>query len=310
MIDILTAILPIFILIAIGFALFRNAILPAEGVRALGAFVLTIALPALVFKSLSRQGFAEILNTTYLLAFGLGTAGVALVAFAVGKWLLKRDTTASAIMALGASAGNSGFVGYPIAALVVGPPAVVALALSMLVENLFIMPVLLAIAEGGQGTGQKPGAVARMIIRSLLRNPLILAIVAGIVASYFGLRLPAPLEKSVDMLAGASAAVALISIGGALAQLRLGHKFEGLPVVVFGKLVLHPALVALLLLFLPPLDPKLKLALMIIASAPMMTIYPLLGARFGQGSQAAAALLVGTVLSFFTMSAVIALAGP
>ncbi|MCA0425658.1 MAG: AEC family transporter [Proteobacteria bacterium] len=309
MIDIITAILPIFVIIAIGFALFRNGILPPEAVRALGAFVLTVALPALVFKSLARHSFAEIINTTYLLAFGLGTAGTALIVFCVGKLLLKRDITASAIMALGAAAGNSGFVGYPIAAILIGPPAVVALALSMLVENLLLLPIMLAVAEAGQGAGQPPGVIARSIFRSLLRNPLILAIIAGIAASLIGFRLPAPLEKSVDILAGASAAVALISIGGALAQLRLGHKFEGLPIVVFGKLVLNPALVLLAQLALPPLEPKLRLALIIIASAPMMTIYPLLGARFGQGSQAAAALMVATVLSFITMSGFIAFAG-
>lgn len=307
MLSVFTATLPIFTIIAVGYALFRSEILPKEGVRALGAFVLTVALPALVFKSLSRHSFGEIINPTFLLAFGIGTAGVAISVFAIGHLVLKRDTTAAAIMALGAASANSGFVGYPIAAIFVGPQAVVALALCMLIENLLTIPILLAVAEAGQGKGQPAGEIARNVARSLLKNPLIIAIVAGALASITGFHLPGPIEKSVDMLSGASAAVALISIGGALSQLSMGRRLEGLALVVFGKLVLHPAFVALALLALPPLQADLRRALLIIVSAPMMTIYPLLGARFGQGSQAAAALLVATALSFLTMSAVIAL---
>lgn len=307
MISILTATVPIFTIIAIGYGLFRSGILPKDGVRSLGAFVLVVALPALVFKSLSQRNFVEILNPTYLLAFGIGSFLAAFVVFMVGRFALKRDVTGAAIMALGAAGANTGFVGYPIAAIIVGPQAVVALALCMLVENLLTIPILLAVAEAGQGEGKRPLALIGQSLKALGKNPLILAIVAGVFASVIQLRLPAPLEKSIDMLAGASAAVALISIGGALANLNVARRLDGLALVVFGKLVLHPGFVALTLLALPPLATDLKRALLIIAAAPMMTIYPLLGGRFGKGSMAAAALLVATVLSFLTMSVVIAL---
>lgn len=307
MLSVLSATLPIFTIIAIGYGLFRSGILPRDGVRALGAFVLTIALPALIFKSLSQRSFVDIINPTYLLAFGLGTSAVAIIVFVTARYWLRRDVSGAAIMALGAAGANSGFVGYPIAALIVGPSAVVALALAMLIENLLTIPVLLAVAEAGQSGGKRPGALIWGSLKALAKNPMILAILCGVGASVIGFRLPGPLEKSVDMMAAASAPVALVSIGGALASIGMARRFDGIALVVFGKLVLHPAMIAAALLALPPLADDLRRAMLIIAAAPMMTIYPLLGARFGQGVMTAAALMVATILSFLTMSAVIAL---
>lgn len=307
MLAVLSATLPIFTIIALGYGLFRSGLLPKDGVRALGAFVLVVALPALIFKSLSQRAFSEIINPTFLIAFALGTGVTALLVLLIGRLVLKRDLTGAAIMALGASGSNSGFVGYPIAALIVGPSAVVALALAMLIENLLVIPLLLALAEAGQG--DRKSLLRRILdaVLALAKNPMILAIVAGIAGSLTGFRLPDPLEKSVDMLAAASAPVALVSIGGALASLGMARRFDGIALVVTGKLLIHPAAVAGVLLLLPPLPDDLRRAMLVIAAAPMMTIYPLLGARFGLGMLTAAALMVATILSFLTMSAVIAL---
>lgn len=311
---ILSATGPIFLIIGIGYVLVRYNILPKDGVKALGTLVLMVALPAVIFKALSHRPFVEILNPSFLLAFGIGSLGTALITFGIARFLLKRPMTYAAIMAMGASSANSGFVGYPIAALVVGPPAVVALALCMLIENFLVIPLLLAIAEAGNDPDRKPGAAIAAALKALLVNPLIIAIAFGATFSIFELKLPGILATSVDMLAAASAPVALIVIGGALANLPRARNLDGLALVVAGKLLLHPIAVAGALFavatFMPAVSTDLRRALLIIAAAPMMTIYPLIGARFGQGAQAAASLLAATVLSFVTLTLVIAITAP
>jgi hypothetical protein len=59
------------------------------------------------------------------------------------------------------------------------------------------------------------------------------------------------------------------------------------------------------MLTIGPADPVLRAGAIIIASAPMLSIYPILGARHGLQGLCAAALLVATPLSFLTMSAAI-----
>jgi predicted permease len=302
---VLAATLPVFAIIALGFSLVRFQLLPKEAARALGAFVLIVALPALIFTALAKRNFAEIFEPNFLLAFAAGTFATAALVLLIARFALNRGLTEAAIMALGAAGANSGFVGYPIAAAVVGPQAAVALALCMLVENMLTIPLLLALAEAGAGGGRGAGVAIRQSLAGLVKNPLVLAIAAGLAASLTGFRLPAPLERSVDLLAAASAPVALVSIGGALAGLTIRRGLGGMALVVFGKLVLHPALVLAALLALPPVAADLKRALLIIAASPMMAIYPLIGARFGLAGPAAAALLVATILAFGTMSVLI-----
>jgi hypothetical protein len=62
------------------------------------------------------------------------------------------------------------------------------------------------------------------------------------------------------------------------------------------------AVLAVPLLGLPALDPALRKAAVLMAAMPMMSIYPILAQAYGEGDFAAAALLVTTVASFFTLS--------
>ena len=72
------------------------------------------------------------------------------------------------------------------------------------------------------------------------------------------------------------------------------------------KLLIHPLLVALMLWLLPPFDPELELAALLIAAMPMMSIYPIIGGNYGYGSQCASILILTTALSFVTVTVLLA----
>jgi predicted permease len=75
--------------------------------------------------------------------------------------------------------------------------------------------------------------------------------------------------------------------------------------VSLGKLVGHPLAVALCMLpLLPPGDP-MRSAGIVAAAAPMFSIYPVLAQRHGHEGFCAATLLLATLSSFFTLSAVL-----
>lgn len=305
MIDVISITLPIFILITLGYASTRFGATTSSDIRTLGAFVIRFALPALIFKSLSQRPFAEIANTDYLVAYTLGSVAVYAAMFALARAVQPGDIAANALQALGSSASNSGFVGYPVALMFVGPAASVALALSMITENVLIIPLALTLAEIGRHAGKSFSSVFVHLIGRLVRNPLIIAIALGAAASLAGLKLPAPVVRSIDMLAMASGALALFAVGGALVGLKVGGVMRDVGRIVAGKLVLHPVAVFAALLLAPGLDPNLRKAMLIFASAPMLGIYPLLGRAYGQEHVGAAALMAATALSFLTMSALL-----
>ncbi|CAM3953872.1 MULTISPECIES: AEC family transporter [Pseudomonadaceae] len=298
---------PIFILIGLGFVSARIALVNREQIRGLGAFVINFALPALVLRALVERRLDEVLNWPYLAAYALASLSLFTAGFAVARWLRGQGQSASAILAMGMSVSNSGFIGYPIAVMVLGQTAAVAMALGMLVENLLLIPLALALAEAGTQRGSGGWALLRETGLRLARNPLIIAIALGLLLSLLQIRLPAVPFRVVDMLADASAPVALFVIGGSLYGLKLGGMGGDLVQTALGKLILHPLALLVAFLLLPGVEPQLMVAGLLFASAPMMSIYPILGQRFGLEQRCAAALVAATVLAFFSISGLLAL---
>ncbi|MFD1693528.1 AEC family transporter [Azotobacter chroococcum] len=114
----------------------------------------------------------------------------------------------------------------------------------------------------------------------------------------------------MEMLASASAPVALFVIGGSLYGLKLNGLFAELRMIAIGKLILHPLAVFLLFALLPDVDPVLMVAGVMFASSPMLSIYPIFGQRFGVEGRCAAALLFTTLMSFFSISLLIGVMNP
>jgi predicted permease len=117
--------------------------------------------------------------------------------------------------------------------------------------------------------------------------------------------LPGPVARAIDLLAAASAAVALFYIGGTLVGLRAGALLGQAVAVTLGKLVLHPLAVLAALLAVGPLAPPLQLAAVLLACAPMLGIYPILGQKYGCQGANAASMLVCTLAAFVSIGAVI-----
>lgn len=307
MLEILAITVPVFLLIGLGYAGVRLAVLDGAAMRALGRFVIVFALPAMLFQALAWRSFDEVMDAGYLAAYALGS----LAAFGAGSVLARKlrghPTQASVIVGMGCSMSNSAFIGLAVALQVIGPVATVAMALTMLVENLLMLPLVLALAER---SGPRQGRFLASLgstLAGLAANPLLLAIVAGFAFSITGTRLPAPLAKAVDMLALAAAPVALFVIGGTLAGGRVRGMLADVALITFGKLLLHPAAVLAAVLLIPGIDAGLQAAAVLFACMPMLSIYPILGQQYGQEAMCSAALVVATLLSFASISAVIGL---
>jgi hypothetical protein len=309
MTELLTLTVPLFLLIAAGFVAVRGGLFAEADVQTLGRFVLYIALPALIVRAFAQRSLADVFDAHYVAAVALGSMAVFAAGWALAR-LLKLPLEAAALAALGMSSSNSGYIGYPLAVLVIGPGAAVALALNMLVENLLVIPLALALAESAASQGQGWRRTLRETASRLARSPLILSIGVGVVLSSLELTLPAPLARAVDMLATASAPVALFAIGGMLHGTSARGLAAPLALIVGGKLVLHPLAVALALQVFPVADRSLAITAVLMASVPMIAIYPVLGQRFGQQRLCAAALLVAVLVSVLTINVVLLLLRP
>ena len=294
---------PIYLAIALGYIVTQRGLFTRADMQVFGKFTIQLALPALLFNALSRRSVGEILNWQYLAAYAVATLAVVLG----GLWwtwrVQGRTLSLASVVTMGMACSNSGFVGYPVALLTLGSTvAGVSLALNMVVENLLIIPLLLAVAGSEGAPGQWRQALVQTL-RGLLGNPMIWGIVSGFAVSLLGIQMPEPVSRTINLFSAASGALSLFVIGGSL----VGLKPEGLKgtiaQIAVGKLLLHPlVMLAVLLWLIPVADPALRTAALLTCAMPMMGIYTILAQRFGHGAISAAALLMSTVLSFFTLS--------
>ncbi len=296
---------PIFLLVALGFVLVKAELIPAAWLPALGGYVIRVALPAQLFRSLTQRALSDVIDLRYLLAYAGGSLTVLAATLLWARYLRRESLERAAIMAMGTSCSNSAFIGYPIALQVVGPVAGTALALCATVENVLILPLCLALADAGSASHEPFARAFGRAFAGLRHNPMVLAIGAGLLCSALHIVVRPPFVRAIDMLAGSSAPVALFVIGGILVGLPRRDMSLDVYAVGVGKLFLHPLAVAAGLLLFAPADPMLRVAALVIASAPMLSVYPILGGRHALSGFCAAALVVATLASAVTMSATI-----
>ena len=307
MLEILGITGPIYIAIFFGYLATRKGLFAKADMQVFGKFVINLALPAMLFNALAQRRLSEIVNLSYMLAYALGSLAVIGLALWWARRVAGQTRIAATFYAMGMSCANSGFVGYPILLLTFAPVAGVALALNMLVENVLIIPLLLALADRAHG---ETGPLHRMVWQSLKRlaaNPMIMGLAAGFLASMLEWTPPGPVTRTINLFAGASGVLSLFVIGGSLVGLLAHGMARQISPIVVGKLILHPALVAAALWALPwaglpAVEPGLRTAAVLMAAMPMMGIYPILALRFKQEGFCAAALLAATTASFFTVS--------
>jgi predicted permease len=211
---------------------------------------------------------------------------------------------------MGMACSNSGFVGYPIVLLTFPPVAGLVLALNMIIENVLVIPLLLALAERGRGHAVGWRGIFSDTLGRLARNPMVLGVFAALAFSVLELRLPAAASRTVDLFALASTALSLFVIGGTLVGLPVKGIARKVVPIAMGKLVLHPLAVFLVAVALahlgwPAMEPTLFQAAVLMAAMPMMGIYPVLSQEYGLEDLSAAALLLTTVASFFSINALL-----
>ncbi len=308
---VLSILLPIFGLILVGALCGRRGWLGAGATDSLNRFVVRLALPAELFGSMATVTGAQVDHPSFVVAFAAGMLGT----FATGFLLdLRRPAhrsgrlSVAAIEGLAASYANTAFIGIPLCVGVFGPAGLPPVVLATLLTVCALFALSIALVElDRQGNGGLLRTLPRVVV-AMGRNPLVAAPVLGAAINLSGLGLPAPALRFTTLLGDAASPCALVTIGLFLAE-NAGRPAPAIAVarLVAMKLLLQPALTALLVWTLLPMPPLWARAAVLIAALPTGT-GPFMLARLydREADVASRATLVSTVLSLFTVSALLA----
>ncbi|MBD3688859.1 AEC family transporter [Nanchangia anserum] len=226
------------LLMVCGFVLQRTRALPANSVAALTAVVYWATTPALLFHQLATANVREALSGPLLVAAASGTATALLCALAMGIARCGREDIVLGTMA--GSVTNAVHIGLPIAIYVLGRGE--AVAPIVIFQLAFLTPLFFTLAEW---VGQARPFSLTSFVHTLVTNPMVIAMVAGVAVGLSGIALPGLIEKSTNMLGQAAPPLVLIAFGASLVGNRLhieARDARAITISVLAKLVLHPLL--------------------------------------------------------------------
>ncbi|HEX7053918.1 MAG TPA: AEC family transporter [Burkholderiales bacterium] len=263
---VLGAAFPVFALVGCGVLAGRLRLITPGSSEALNRFVYAFSLPALLFVAVYRGSLDEILSGWFFLGVVAATLGTALAGYALSRYAWRAPRGESVLRGLNASFANTGYLGIPLVSVAYGEAAALPAALATVATN--IVSFALAIACLEMLADPRRGGTARALA-GVARSPLIWPIALAFVAVWLELKVPLPVERFLGLLSAAAGPCALFAIGLFVSQLSIREGFAASWPTTALKLVVHPALMALLAYAVLPIDPFWAKIAVVCASLPL-----------------------------------------
>ena len=305
-----SSLLPVVLLIGIGFAAGRLKLIRGEAVRDLSDLVFLVLVQALLFRTMATADLARLdLRSVALYYIVAGAMFFALL-------LIRGLNSRSAVLALAAIFSNTLMIGVPLVQLAYGQAGLVHLftlismhALILLTLATVVLELLVAREQAAAGLGPRRhiAATVAQAVKNAILHPVPLPIIAGFLYSLTGWGLHPVVERPLKLLGDAFGPVALVLVGVTLAQTAIGPHLRGALVISVLKTILHPLLMwgagrALGLTGLP-------LAVMVVAAAlPVGANVFLFSQRYKKAEDlVTASVAVSTLMAVGTVSVVMGL---
>ncbi|WP_020594427.1 AEC family transporter [Kiloniella laminariae] len=311
MITSLAIVLPVFALILCGYQIGRKGWVTDAALKGLSFFVYYLASPALLFRTMAKGNLSEDINLPFILAF----YSAALVVFSFSAFLGRRfwgyQLKEMALMSMGSTYSNMLLLGFPLVYSAFGDEGMVPLTVLIA----FQAPILMALTsmlteydlsrDAGAGRGLR--VMGRALVRAVIRNPIILSLVAGALYQTAGFDFFLILDRFTSTLGGAVVPCALFSLGVSLNGFKLAGDLKQSFLIVALKTLVYPGVVALLIYSFVDVPPLWGAVAVILAAQPTGVNVFILAQQYGVfTARAASIVLASTTVSVVTVTLLIA----
>lgn len=238
--DVVNVILPFFALVVTGYLAARFALLQAQGILGLNRFVFFFALPALLFSKMAQTPIGQVLGEkTFVVAYLVSGLAVFIFGLVVAKGLFRSSPGKLAVMALAGSYANIGFMDIPVLVSILGGQVAAPLSIILLVDVAFFIPLTTTLIDLSKSKIHHTRVLGALAV-SVVKNPLIVAIVLGFVFSATGMGLPTVIGGFTNLLGQAAAPVAMFALGAVLAGRPISEGMSEVAYMSVVKLAIHP----------------------------------------------------------------------
>ena len=302
-------VLPVFGLIAIGYAVAGLRLLRQESGEALADFVFAVAIPLLIFRTLALADFSGASPWLMWIPFFAVFAMNWVLGDVLIRRLFRRDARAGLVGGISSAYGNTVLLGIPLTLAAYGGDGAVPMALIVAVHlpvMMVVSSVLIerALRRDGVSEGHLDAKTrARNVLVTLVRSPIIIGMLAGAAWRAFGLPFTGLPAVLAGRLADIASTLALFAMGmglwryGVRGNIRAGLLLSAL------KLLVQPALVLLLVRTIAPMPASWARVAVLAAACPTGVNAYLVAARFKTGEALASnAISLSTALAVLTIS--------
>ncbi|GHB27945.1 transporter [Pseudovibrio japonicus] len=304
----LQVVFPIFATVGVGYGFGYIGLLNKHVGDTLSTFCITVLIPVLIFRTLATSDLGGLSPWALW-----GTYYTALMVTAVlGGYMVRkvfgREARAACIGGFSASFSNTSLIGIPLITSAFGPEALIPLSLIISIHApsvtlVFVLAMERAVVVDGYWEARPLRHVMQSLFKTLITSPLVVAVLLGVGWNLSGFELPALLDGILLPLASAASPVALFSVGMTLLNYGVRGNIAIGGVLSLLKILLMPAIVLVLGIYVFPLSPLWVAVATLVAACPTGVVAYLYASQFGTGhAMSANSISLTTIFSIITMS--------
>ena len=291
---------PVFALIGMGAGAVRLRWIDAAALKGMNDFVFYLAMPCLLFRSMVSAPPLRLLDVAG--SFIVGAVVLFALAAVLSRAVFRARLATAGVFALNAVFGNTVMLGVPIVDSAFGAEGVAYLLAVVAFHSALLLPLATVLIEADAAQGRGAWAVARATVPGLVRNPVVVVILAALAWRATGLGLAGPVERLMLLLGAAGPPLALFCLGASLPRPEGWKGLGEIALACLLKLMVMPALVAGLA-WLAGVRGTAFAVVVLAAAMPTGANAFMLARRFGTMMEASATtVVVSTGLSLVSLT--------
>ena len=300
----LNATVPIFLVMLIGYLLKMLGLLTQSFVKEANALIFKLALPALLFMDISTADIKTNWDTNYVLLCAAITTICFFTIWGLSKVFIHDQSIIGAFVQ-GSYRSSAAVLGVAFIQNMYGNAGMAPLMIIGTVPLFNIYAVFVLTFEANDpnpNTEGKRYEKLKLSFINILKNPIIIGILLGLITSVFELHFPVMIEKTLKSISSIATPLALIALGAGFEGKKALAKMKPTLAATFIKLVVLPAIFLPIAYLLDIRDQKLVALLIMLASPTTVSSYIMAENMHNDGVLTSSIIVLTTFLSAFTLT--------
>lgn len=293
--------IPIFLVMVLGYFLRRRGMLNENFVNVANKFNFDVTLPFMVFRDIAAVDIRSVFDLKYVLFCAIASSVCFWVVWGLAKLFIK-DKSLTGAFVQASFRSSAAVMGLAFISNLYGPSAMGPLMIigAVPLYNIYSVLVLTFEAED-DGRGRDTGKLKEACV-NILKNPIIISIVLGLIVSLCKLDFPVLVDNTIDNVAKMATPLALITLGAGFEGKEALAKMKPTLWAAFIKLIGQAAIFIPIAIALGFTGEKL-IAIMVMLAAPATpSCYIMAKNMKNDGVLTASIIVTTTLLAAFTLT--------